>query len=342
MTDHSECQLWPSCGYQYLAVNDANQLEVGDEFLRFFYHRPELEPGAGACEQERALHAALLEHPRRVINDAEIQALADSDAQENYHFMRLFRDLLLQYQTIERAYLALTSGQTALTIPAVLLDLLVQITLRHILNDTDNAYAWRAGELLFRRQRVGIDSGIMLADAELLARRRPAAMSTLQSLISQAGGVSDNRETLDVLNHSTLDRYWQHSEAFDLVISLNYDEPSVGALCWLWQEWIRHFHDAETRITPLREIHDDHWRWHIGLDAESNRLLNRLYQGDVLDDIEQQRLLALFKLEFVDASLLQPTMVGYPIYLGLAMNADYELRVKPQNILLNLPLAAPI
>ena len=34
-----------------------------------------------------------------------------------------------------------------------------------------------------------------------------------------------------------------------------------------------------------------------------------------------------------------PEVAGKPVYLGLAMNAQSVLRVKPQNLLLNLPLA---
>jgi len=31
---------------------------------------------------------------------------------------------------------------------------------------------------------------------------------------------------------------------------------------------------------------------------------------------------------------------GKPVYLGLAMNAEQTLKLKPQNLLINLPLAA--
>jgi hypothetical protein len=31
-------------------------------------------------------------------------------------------------------------------------------------------------------------------------------------------------------------------------------------------------------------------------------------------------------------------MRGFPVYLGLAMDENNELRVKPQNLLINLPL----
>ena len=36
---------------------------------------------------------------------------------------------------------------------------------------------------------------------------------------------------------------------------------------------------------------------------------------------------------------MRTDVAGKPVYLGLAMAADGTLRVKPQNLLLNLPLA---
>jgi hypothetical protein len=223
----------------------------------------------------------------------------------------------------------------------MLVDLLVQILLRHILRDVTDVYQLRAAELLFRRQKISLDDGILLADAELLARRQPQALTVLQSLIQQAGGVTaDTRPTLNVLNKSTVSHYWQNSEAHDLVISLNQSEPGIGALCRVLEQWLAHFHDIACRITPLSSIQDDHWRWHIGLDMESNRILNRLYQQQTLDEDDQHSLLALFRLEFADPQLVRAEMRGFPVYLGLAMDENNELRVKPQNLLINLPLSA--
>ena len=44
-------------------------------------------------------------------------------------------------------------------------------------------------------------------------------------------------------------------------------------------------------------------------------------------------------LEADDKELMRPDIGGRPVYLGLAMTADNLLRLKPQNILTNLPLA---
>jgi hypothetical protein len=326
-----------------LDVDADLRLRISDDFLRHLYRRPELEPIAESCDSERDLHRALLENPRRSVDATELAALADADAAENYRFMLALRDLLLSESSLEGAYLRLVSGRTQLALPAVLPDLLVQILLRHILRQSDDIYQLRMAECLFRRQRVGLDDGILLADAELLARRQPRAMTVLQSLIRQAGGgedSTDSRPTLEVLNKYTIGHYRQHSEAHDLVVSLNRNEPGIGALCRVLEQWLAHFHDIETRITPLDAIQDEHWRWHIGLDAESNRILNKLYQQQTLDEDDQYRLLALFQLECKDTRVLRSDMQGYPIYLGLALDENHELRIKPQNLLMNLPLAA--
>jgi hypothetical protein len=45
------------------------------------------------------------------------------------------------------------------------------------------------------------------------------------------------------------------------------------------------------------------------------------------------------RLSFADPAQMQAELAGKPVYLGLAMNAQGLLRLKPQNLLLNLPLA---
>jgi hypothetical protein len=38
---------------------------------------------------------------------------------------------------------------------------------------------------------------------------------------------------------------------------------------------------------------------------------------------------------------MRPALAGRPVYLAMAMNADHVLKLKPQNLLLNLPLSRP-
>ena len=50
-------------------------------------------------------------------------------------------------------------------------------------------------------------------------------------------------------------------------------------------------------------------------------------------------LLTLFRLEFRDPADMLARVRGRPVYLGLAMTADQRVKLKPQNVLINLPLA---
>jgi hypothetical protein len=52
-----------------------------------------------------------------------------------------------------------------------------------------------------------------------------------------------------------------------------------------------------------------------------------------------ERLLSLFRLEFADHSDMRPAVAGAPVYLAMALDAHSRLKLKPQNLLLNLPLA---
>jgi hypothetical protein len=43
-------------------------------------------------------------------------------------------------------------------------------------------------------------------------------------------------------------------------------------------------------------------------------------------------------LEFRDARVTVESMRRKPVYLGMAMTLSHKLRMKPQNLLMNLPL----
>ena len=86
------------------------------------------------------------------------------------------------------------------------------------------------------------------------------------------------------------------------------------------------------------KIEDRDWRWHIGLDAEASRLLNTLYEGGTVSLDEMSRIVGLFRLRIADDRLVIDRVKGRPIYLGLAMTAGKRVRMKPQNLLTNLPL----
>jgi hypothetical protein len=102
------------------------------------------------------------------------------------------------------------------------------------------------------------------------------------------------------------------------------------------EKWIGHFLAIDVRIAPMVKIEDESWTWHVGLDADSTAILNDLYRGDTVEEARLRQILCLFKLESDNGFVTE--MVGKPVYLGLAMDRAGVIRMKPQNLLLNLPL----
>ena len=93
------------------------------------------------------------------------------------------------------------------------------------------------------------------------------------------------------------------------------------------------------RIQPVRNIEEPRWAWHIGLDAESTAILNALWAGEEVDAGRMRRILALFRLDFAEPREMRRDIAGRPVYLALPSDEDDVVSMKPQNLLLNLPLA---
>jgi len=162
--------FWITSGYHLLTRDADGNLKVGDELLRAYFMRPELEPVEESCEAERALHAALMEDPRMAVDEARLRTLADPDVAGNYRIMLRFRDDLLNAGTLERCYLAIFE-RGAVDTPPLFLEQLTHMMLRGILEGTGDAIRVRAAEVLFREQRVTIQGGaVMVADAEIVDR----------------------------------------------------------------------------------------------------------------------------------------------------------------------------
>ena len=88
----------------------------------------------------------------------------------------------------------------------------------------------------------------------------------------------------------------------------------------------------------MREIATTDWRWHIGLDRVSSQALDALYRGAPPSDAERERFLMFFELRFADALQVGDELRGHPVTLALAMDETRQVRLKPQNLLLNLPM----
>ena len=52
-------------------------------------------------------------------------------------------------------------------------------------------------------------------------------------------------------------------------------------------------------------------------------------------------IVGLFRLRIRDERMVLEKVKGKPVYLGLAMDARKRVKMKPQNLLTNLPVIAP-
>jgi hypothetical protein len=310
-------------------------LVVTDELLLAYLARPELKPPAEACAAEHALHAALMASPRRAVDAAEIAAIADADARENWGFMLGFRDRLLRAASLEAAYLDLARNGAA-GVPPLFLNHLAHLILRNALDGCDDPYTLRAGELFFRPQRASVhDGALLLADAE----RVDDAQANLHAAPLAAMFAGPAVEELDIMTDETAWTYWSRSDAFTMALNLGGNPKSRTGLARAIEAWIRHMLGTTVLVTPERGLHDEDWRWFVGLDAEASRIGNALWQGRKVTAAEQQRVLAVFRLNFADDAQVLPAVKGHPVWLLLAETPDRIVRLKPQNLVTGLPLA---
>lgn len=330
--------FWTSSGYDLLDRTTEGRLVVTDEYLRYYFSRPELALVAESCAAERALHERLLEKPRAEVSAADLARLEDVDARENYAVMLRFRDQLLQAPTLEAFYDSLFRRDVA--VPPDFIHHTVQVILRGILDGVDDGLEARAAEIFFREQSVTIQEGaVMFADRDTVRRYGSSAglgdfgrlMRELQQPLTSA--------ELEVLDRATAAEYFSRDERHDLALQMNPGTDASEAFARVLERWIAHFHGTGTRIEPVREIPDEDWVWHVGLDAEATAMLNDLYNGGDVDEERMKRIVGLFRLEFRDASAALADLHGAPVFLGLATTPQSTLRMKPQNLLMNLPLA---
>jgi hypothetical protein len=331
--------FWRSSGL-HLVTRDANGwMSVSGDFLRAYFTRPEVHPVEESCPAEHALFEKLMEDPFVRVTEADIAAIVDPDAADNYRVVLRFRDHLAESGTIERAYAALFEKGGGIALPPMFIDQMVHLVLHNVLRKIADPLRARAGELFFREQSVTTADGqLMLADAEIVETySRTGGLGGLGALLAEAGTPARS-VALDVLGEDNREIYWDRSDRFDTAIDFRFTEPALDAFARVLESWIGHFHGISVRIQPQRSIRDERWSWHVGLDADATRILNALYEGAPLGEGDLSRIVGLFRLDFEDRADTVDTMRGKPVWLGLAMGTDGILRMKPQNLLTNLPL----
>jgi hypothetical protein len=278
-----------------------------------------------------------MEAPRRAVDVREIEALEDADVRHNYGMLLRFRDRLLAAGTVEGCYMQLFRGPIDVT--PLFIDQLAHVILRNLLDGCEAPLRLRAAELFFREQKATLQDGhVLLADLETVGMHAAGSRyGGLGRLIVEAQG-SLGKVDLDVLDRANAHLYWEREARHDTVISLTWGRAALDELCRVIEAWVRHFHAIEVAVKPLRRIDEARWAWHIGLDAESTAILNELWQGGEVDAGRMRNIVALFALQFADPAAMRRDIAGRTVYLALSVDAEQVVRMKPQNLLLNLPL----
>ena len=353
--------FWTACGHQHLTPNERGWLVPSPDYWRLWLQRPEMALVPESCREEERLHKALLETPLMQVTPASLKAFKDEDARENYELFLRFRDDVQNAGSLESAYMGwMHSGHIQL--PPLFIDLVVQAIVCHLLSNEDDAWLWRAAELLFRRQRITIEGGRVLAgDSETLDSLQATGGLGEMGRLLMEGGAPLKAVDVKVLHKDNAERYFVQREGLGryaflldmthelqnelphgLILSMVNARSGLKALAAVLTRWVQHFLGVSVQIEPVQKVDDPAWRWHVGLDVTASTLLNNLYEGQALDESSQRQLISLFKLRFEDPQDMRADVQGKPVYLGLAMNEQGLLKLKPQNLLLNLPLAASV
>ena len=312
-----------------------------------------------SCRAEITLHRRLQQEPMRDVAAQELAAIADADVRENYRHLLTLRDGVQAVGSLQAWVIAQFSH--GVSVPPLFIDLALQAIVAGLLDEPLDPLQARAAEFFFRTQRLSFEQGrVLAADLETLEQvRQNQGLGELGRLMAQAQ-VKALPAQLPVLGPTTASRYWadatgpqfRSTQLLDLTqetsstighgvpIKLGNARSGLKPLAVLLERWVGQLLGVEVRITPVPRIDDTGWRWHVGLDVEATALLDDLYSGVEIDEERLSRLVGLFRLQFANAAEMRADVAGVPLYLALMANPQGQLRMKPQNLLLNLPLAA--
>lgn len=324
--------FWITSGWHLTDRTSEGRAMPSVDFMAAYFFRDEVAPVEESCDAERALHARLVEDPFGAVDEVELAAIRDRDVVHNYQAVLRFRDFLAKYDTIESAYLALIRGDAPSGIPPLFTEHLVQVMLRGILDGESDPMQIRAAELLFRHQAVTLDDGrIMVADHATVQLHAGYQKALKQS-------ERPDEVMIDILASENADEYWSRSDMFNTSVDIAFTQPALDALCRVMEKWVQHFLGQTVTIIPVVKIEEENWQWHVGLDADATGILNDLYEDKEVGEDRLAQILCLFKL--TAESGFVPEMQGHPVYMALAMDRAGVARMKPQNLLVNLPIVS--
>ena len=329
--------FWASSGYRELE-RVAGGLRATPAWLARFLTRDELVPPPDSGPQERLLHTRLAGDPLAAVDEATLDAIEDADARDNWREFLRFRERVLRFPTLEFAYRDLFTRPEVDLAPAFV-DALVHPIVRGLLDDAD-AWLARAGELFFRRQRLAAEEGqVLVADAATLeAFHETGGFGNVGRLLRRQS-TELPQVKMDVLNAENASFYFMRDELYSFALDITAGSEGARALATMLERWIAHMTGIGVTIEPVARVEDPRWSWHVGLDVDSTAILDALYRREEVPRENLERLALLFVVRFRDESATLSAVRGKPVYLGLACRPDRTLKMKPQNLLVNLPLA---
>lgn len=324
-------EFWVASGHHLSRVTPEGRLAVTDELLLAWLARPEIVPPEDACAAERALHARLLAAPKAHVAPGEIAALADRDARENWEHFLGFRDRLIAAGTIEGAYLGLI--REGAQVAPIFLEQLVHLVMRNALDGVDDPFTLRAAELFWRPQRGFVrEGGLVLVDEERIAAlESEARASPLMAMLGPAP-----EEGFEVMTPENAWTYWSRSDAHAMALPFGGEPRARAGLARAIAAFLRHLLGLETFVEPLVAADEPDLRWYVGLNAEGTAIGDALWRGT---DGAAEQLVGLFRLQ-AEPGRFEPVMEGHPVYLFMGLARDNIVRLKPQNLIVGLPLRA--
>jgi hypothetical protein len=143
---------------------------------------------------------------------------------------------------------------------------------------------------------------------------------------------------MDVMDDENAWTYWSRSDAHAMVMNIGGNPKARAGLCAVIERWIAHLLGVAVNVETVPSIEDRDWRWFVGLDSEATKIGNALWNSTGVDHHAAERIVALMRLTIADTRLVDERVGGKPVYLILAMGADKVVRLKPQNLVVGLPL----
>jgi hypothetical protein len=199
----------------------------------------------------------------------------------------------------------------------------------------------RAAELFYRSQLATVHDGtLLLADAEVIEAQQHAQADIHSSPLTAMLAPPKAFGEMDVMDDDNAWTYWSRSDAHAMVMNIGGNPKARAGLTRVIERWIAHLLGVAVKVETVASIEDRDWRWFIGLDSEGTKIGNALWNGASLDGNAAERIVALMRLTIEDTRLVDERVGTRPVYLILASGADKVVRLKPQNLVAGLPLAA--